>query len=248
MNRETWQLKVPLDAVLFDCDGTLSSIEGIDVLASYAGADVFQVVQALTADAMGRTGINASLYEKRLSLIRPSASQVATLAESYFVHRVSDAADVIALLQHLGKKVYVISAGLLPAVTNFAGKLGVPPQNVFAVDIQFDAAGAYQHFDAASPLIRNDGKRVIVEEIKKQCPRVLYVGDGLNDLAVRDLAARFVGYGGAYYRQNIAEQCEFYVRVPSLLPLLPLALTWEEGERLSEGERMLYEEGAASLL
>lgn len=228
MNKESWQLEIPLDAVLFDCDGTLSSIEGIDVLALQAGTDVFNIVHALTADAMSKTGLNPELYAKRLAMIRPSESQVTALAENYFIHRVDDAVEVIALLQRLGKKVCVLSAGLLPAVAGFAEKLGVPSENVFAVDIQFDRAGAYQDFDRTSSLINNDGKRVIVEEIKKKYPRVLYMGDGLNDLAVQDLVTRFVGYGGAYYRESIAERCEFYIREQSLLPLLPLVLTREE--------------------
>jgi phosphoserine phosphatase len=33
MLTKNWQLQHPLDAVVFDCDGTLSQIEGIDALA-----------------------------------------------------------------------------------------------------------------------------------------------------------------------------------------------------------------------
>ena len=93
------------------------------------------------------------------------------------------------------------------------------------MNIHFDEQGHYRDFDRTSPLIHNQGKRIIVEQLKKQHANLLYLGDGLNDLAVRDLVTRFVGYGGWYYRQNIADQCEFYIKSPSLLALLPLALT-----------------------
>jgi phosphoserine phosphatase len=243
VNKQTWQLKIPLDAILFDCDGTLSSIEGIDELAALAGPEIAHTVKVLTEEAMGRSGIDPDLYEKRLALVNPTQSQVEALSQLYFEHQAPYVVEVIALLQRLGKTIYILSAGLLPAVVSFAKQLNISPQHVFAVDIQFDAEGRYQGFDSSSPLIHNTGKRSIVEKIKQQHQQLLYTGDGLNDLAVRDLVARFVGYGGSYYRQNIADQCEFYIKAQSFLPLLPLALTREEYEKLSMKEKMLYDEG-----
>lgn len=229
------QLLTPLDAILFDCDGTLSSIEGIDELALLAGPEISRAVQNLTAEAMGKTGINPDLYQQRLLLVRPTKAQTDALGEKYFMHCTPDARQVISVLQQLGKKIYVLSAGLLPAVISFANRLHIPEQNVFAVDIEFDAEGNYRDFDHASPLIHNQGKRQIVEQLKTQHQQMLYVGDGLNDIAVRDLVTRFVGYGGNFYRQNIAELSDYYIKEQSLLPLLQLALTADEMEKLSVG-------------
>jgi len=247
VKKQDWQLKKPLDAILFDCDGTLSSIEGIDELAVSAGPEKAQAVQALTADAMGKTGINPEVYQKRLELVAPARAEVEQLGETYFRHCTPDSKAVISLFQQLGKPVYVLSAGLFEAVSWFANQLNIPPQHVFAVRIQFDEQGAYRDFDKTSPLIHNQGKRIIVEQLKKRHSRLLYLGDGLNDLAVRDLVTRFVGYGGSYYRQNIADQCEFYIKTPSLLPLLPLVLTAEEYDGLSVAERKLYDTGLVML-
>jgi phosphoserine phosphatase len=41
-----------LKLICFDCDSTLSSIEGIDELARLRGPEAFARVEALTADAM----------------------------------------------------------------------------------------------------------------------------------------------------------------------------------------------------
>lgn len=247
MNKQDWQLKIPLDAILFDCDGTLTSIEGIDELALLAGPEKSQAVQAMTAEAMGATGINPDLYQQRLALVCPTMTQMDTLAESYFTHCTPDAKLVISLLQQLGKSIYVLSAGLTPAVSSFATRLHIPLQNIFAVNVEFDTAGNYVDFDHASPLIHNHGKRQIVEQLKKHHQHTLYIGDGLNDIAVRDLVTRFVGYGGAYYRKNIAELCDFYITKPSLLPLLPLALTGDEIKKLSAQEWKWYEDGVKLL-
>lgn len=232
-----------IDAILLDCDGTLSSIEGIDELALMAGAEKARAVQMLTAEAMGKTGLNPEVYEKRLALVAPNKNQVEQLGEKYFTHITPDADVVISLLQKLGKSIYILSAGLFPSVSIFAKHLQIPAENVFAVKIQFDEKGNYKDFDHTSPLIHNHGKREIVQQLKNHHSEFLYVGDGMNDLAVRDLVTGFIGYGGNFFRQNIADQSDFYIKAQSLLPLLPLSLTENEYKNLSDEDKRLYEEG-----
>src|SRR5438034_1098141 len=113
----TWQLQNPISEVLFDCDGTLSSIEGIDTLAAMNG--VGKQVQSLTELAMGKTGINPVLYEERLDLVKPSLEQVIMVGKKYFENQAPHASEVIALLRKLNKSVYILSAGLQPAVDIF---------------------------------------------------------------------------------------------------------------------------------
>jgi len=236
-----WQLSTPVDAIIFDCDGTLSAIEGIDVLAEEN--KVGDIVQRLTADAMGKTGINPSLYEKRLQLVQPTQAQVQALGQKYIQSLVPDVAHVIDVFLYLKKAVYIVSAGVYPAVTILAASLGLPDRHVFAVKIYFDKAGHYLRHDRDSPLIHNHGKRHIMTQLKQHHSRMVYVGDGLNDLAVYDLVTRFVGYGGIYYRENIAKQCEYYLTASSMAPLIPLALTMEEVAKMREQDRALFEKG-----
>lgn len=216
----------PIDAVVFDCDGTLSSIEGIDELAEANG--VGAEVKKLTEEAMGHSGINPQLYRQRLALVLPTAQQVKALGEDYFLHKTADLLTVLQVLTDLGKAVYVVSAGLFPAVAGFARRLNLLESHVFAVNVYFNDSGNYLDFDHHSPLVLADGKRYIVQELQKRHPRLVYVGDGLNDLATQDIVTRFVGYGGAYYRENIRQMCQYYITEPSMLPLLHLCLTKEE--------------------
>lgn len=245
MNIPDWQLKKPLSAIVFDCDGTLSSIEGIDALAENNGTS--DIVQALTAEAMSKSGINPNLYQKRLDLVYPTRQQVITLGAQYFANQVIDAKNVIEVLQRLNKSVYIVSAGLMPAVAVFGQLLKVPRENIFAVNVSFDPEGLYTDFDRASPLISNEGKRIIVSQLIDKHPELMYVGDGMNDLAVTDIVTRFVGFGGIFYRKNIAEKSDFYIHNESMSGLLPLALTQQELTLLNQDEKNLYQKGLKTL-
>ncbi|MEO8965913.1 MAG: HAD-IB family phosphatase [Gammaproteobacteria bacterium] len=237
----SWQLQTPLDAIIFDCDGTLSAIEGIDHLAEQNGAG--DSVKQLTALAMGTTGLNPILYQQRLDLVKPTKEQILALAQDYFQHQSEDAAAVIQLFSRLKKKIYIISAGLYPSVVKFAELLGVSSENVFAVNVEFDQQGVYSHFDKTSPLSEVHGKKTIVTQLKNSNPSIAFVGDGLNDYSAYDLVTRFIGYGGAYYRENIAALCQFYITSISMAPLLPLTLTESEHDVLLPNEKILYSKG-----
>jgi phosphoserine phosphatase len=240
-----WQLQDPIDAFVFDCDGTLSTIEGIDELAEQNG--VGDAVRVLTAEAMGRSGINPDLYQKRLNLVRPSQQQVQSLGQSYITHQIPDISAVIQLLKRFNKTIYIISAGLYPAVASFGAQLQVPAQNIFAVDITFDQQGNYHAFDHTSPLVNVDGKRDVVAQLKMQHTQIAFIGDGLNDYSTYDLVTRFIGYGGVFYRANIAALCQFYISVLSMTPLLALTLTAQECLHLTAEEQRLYAQGLQAI-
>ncbi len=230
----------PIDAVIFDCDGTLSSIEGIDELANIN--HVGHIVKQLTQDAMGISGMTPQLYEKRLTLVRPTQAQVLSAGQEYIKHQTPDILQIIQLLYRLQKVVYIVSAGLLPAVKVLADFLKIPKENVFAVDIQFNQQGEYHDFDRASPMTRKNGKREIVFALKKKHNTLAFVGDGLTDYEVYDQVTRFVGYGGAYYRPNIAALCEYYIKTASMAPLIPFILTEHEMIQLSTVEKIFYQQ------
>lgn len=240
-----WTLTQTLDAICFDCDGTMSAIEGINELAKYSNTT--EKVEALTNIAMSETGITPTIYSERLKLIYPTQDNLITLAETYFENIAPDIAQVIQTYQRLNKVVYIISAGMNPAIKMFGNKLGIPSENIYAVDLFFDENGKYEKYDHSSPLIHNDGKRFLVNQIKSKHPHILHIGDGLNDVATMDIVTRFVGYGGFFNRDHIAELCQFYIRTKSLSALLPLSLTEDEQEYLTDDEQGLYHKGLSAI-
>lgn len=243
MKPSDYELDKAVDAVVFDCDGTLSTIEGINCLADING--VGEQVRVLTEKAMSQTGLSDRLYEERLSLVRPNRQQVIDLAMTYFSTRVYQVAEVIDLLQSLGKAVYVVSAGINPAVKLFASMLEVPAHQVIAVDIQFSRDGQYKGYDKACPCGHFSGKKLIAKKIKHDHPRLVWVGDGMNDVAVMGEVVRFVGFGGCQYREKVASMSDFYLKTVAMTPVLPLVLT--AGEVSALADKQLFQAGVSRI-
>lgn len=237
----SWQLSVPIQAIALDCDGTLSRIEGIDEVAKQNR--VGDEVRRMTTQAMNETGVTADLYQKRMTLVKPKRRQLIELGQRYYFNRTPDMISVIAAFKELGKEVHIVSAGMNPAVKIFGGLIGIPEKNIYAVNVFFDKDGNYIDYDHNAPTTDRDGKREIIKKLKTQYRHIVHVGDGMNDYETYDLVDRFIGYGGVYYREQIAKLCEFYIKSSSLSPLITLLLTQNEVERLSETTRKIYYKG-----
>ncbi|HAG61291.1 MAG TPA: phosphoserine phosphatase [Coxiellaceae bacterium] len=235
------------DAVFFDCDGTLSRIEGINFLAERNG--VGQTVKELTEHAMSQASLSKELYEQRLSEVRPTRGNFDDLVQAYHDNVSEDLIPVITLLQRLGVAVYVISAGNNPAVSEFAQKIGVPGCQVFCVDIEFDPLGNFQSYDRSSPLIRSGGKAELIQQLRAShgWSQVVLVGDGMNDAEASGAVEVFVGYGGHGYREKIAAMASVYLSHPSMAALLPIVLSSFEVNQLSKVDKQLYEKGLTVL-
>lgn len=223
--------------VVFDCDSTLSAIEGIDVLA---GAD--PRVRELTDAAMaGRLPLDA-VYGERLSLTRPDRARIDDLARRYVAALVPDARQVVGALLRAGVHVHVVSGGLRPALLPLAAELGIDAGAVHAVDLRLDDAGDFDGWQEDSPLARAGGKLALLRSLADVLPRpVLLVGDGATDLEARDAVDLFVAYAGVVERPNVTAAADVVIRSASLAPLLPLALAADASER---GDRAVRERGA----
>lgn len=212
--------------VIFDCDSTLSAIEGIDEL----GAGHREEIVALTDAAMrGEVPLEA-VYGQRLARIRPDRRAIEALGRQYISAAVPGAREVVAELLRIDVAVRILSGGLLQAILPFAAWLGLTPGDVAAVSVRFDALGAYTGFDEASPLARSGGKRSVVERWRGALPGpFLMVGDGVTDLEARPAVERFVAFAGVADRPAVTAAADRVIRGPSLLPLLDEVLPATEG-------------------
>ncbi|HEX6589913.1 MAG TPA: HAD-IB family phosphatase [Longimicrobiales bacterium] len=226
--------------VLFDCDSTLTALEGIDRL----GADRPELA-ALTAAAMSGRMALEDVYRERLELVRPGRDAVARLAADYMTHAVEDAGAVIAALSRAGVDVRVVSGGLLSAVARFAAGLGLAPDAVHAVDVHFDEDGRYAGFDEATPLARSRGKETLVRELAPGLARpILFVGDGVTDLEAAPAVDLFVAYAGVVDRPAVSGAAPVVIRSASLAPVLPLVL---DGSEVAPEDRALHAKGTRLL-
>lgn len=237
---------LPVDEVFFDCDSTLSTIEGIDELARLKGVEAR--IAALTNAAMdGRIPLQ-EVYAERLRLLAPTRADLRAIEEAYKRTVTPDARETIAALHALGRKVFIISGGLADAVVGFGLWLGLPRERIHAVGLSYNQLSGrwwdYQRCSEVgnpdesylmyeeSPLTSQHGKAEVIRSLRERGCRAMLVGDGASDLAAAHAVNVFVGFGGVVARPLVAANAPIFLRSPSLSPVLLLALDDGEGEHL----------------
>jgi phosphoserine phosphatase len=224
------------DLVFFDCDSTLSAIEGIDELARFKGKE--WRVGVLTEKAMNGDLDLAEVYGKRLQAIRPTRGELKAIEERYWETLVPDAEQVLAALHLLGKHIFIVSGGLAEPVRGFGKRLGVSAENIRAVELEYNELSGewWQYYQPQTqnrqtyldynegPLTVSSGKPAIIQALAAgKHGRRLMIGDGASDLATRPVVDLFVGFGGVVSREKVMKGSEIFVTVNSLAPILPLA-------------------------
>lgn len=202
--------------VFFDVDSTLSAIEGIDELA----AGNIEIAKLTEAAMNGEITMN-EVYGRRLEIIRPSRTDIESLARLYIERMIPDAPEVISSLQKAGVEILIVSAGIRQAILPLAEHLGVPARAVNAVDLVFDEAGNYVDFDRRSPMTRNGGKETVVMNIRSRTKgKAMFVGDGITDLEAKPAVDLFVGFGGVRARERVRAEADVFIDEPRLEPIL----------------------------
>lgn len=258
MTRTRW---TPFDLIFFDCDSTLSTIEGIDELAKLKGKETR--VSILTDKAMNGDLDLSQVYGKRLKAIRPTLGQLKEVEELYAQTIVPDAAEVIAALQFLGKEVFIISGGLVDAVRGFGRKLGVASNHIRAVELEYnELSGEWWHYNepqaqhqktyleyVEGPLTESSGKTQIINDLSQgYTGRRMMIGDGSSDLATKPNVDLFVGYGGVVARTKVRNESDIFIESPSLSPILPLAVGRAGYDRVRDTQfEAVFERGLALL-
>lgn len=196
--------------VALDVDSTLCSIEGIDWLAERRGPEVASRVAALTDRAMRGEVPLEEVYGRRLSIVRPRREDVDALGRAYIDTIAPGAVETIAGWRSRGVRVILLSSAISHAILRLAQHVGLGPDEVYAVDVKFDAIGAWGGFDASSPLVTTVGKRDIISKLDLPRP-LIGVGDGSTDLAVRGTADAFAAFTGFVSRPTVADNADFVV-------------------------------------
>jgi phosphoserine phosphatase len=194
-------------SVVLDVDSTVSGIEGIDWLAERRGADVAARVVGLTDRAMrGEIALDA-VYGERLDLVRPSREEVGALADEYIATLAPGAREAIDRLRSHGRRVVLVSGGIREAILPLAVHLGISVDDVYAVPVRFASNGAFAGFDGSSPLATATGKRAVAELLALP-RRVLAMGDGSTDLAMRPAVDAFAAFTGFVRREPVCAKAD----------------------------------------
>lgn len=211
------------EVICFDCDSTLSRVEGIDELARREG--LFDEVAALTDKAMNGELALEEVYAHRLAMIKPNQAAIDWLADLYIQEMVEGVQETVDALIAKGKEVHIISGGLRQAILPLASYLRIPEDQVHAVDVVFDEKGDYQDFARQSPLAMSGGKARICRRLRMRYASLAMVGDGKTDLEAKEAGAYMIGFGGVVRRPLVEAQADCYVSDSSLLAVLPHLLS-----------------------
>jgi len=208
--------------LIFDCDSTLSSIEGIDELGRVRGAEVFARVEAMTNDAMNGKISVESVFGSRLEIIRPGRKDVEEVGRRYIETAEPTALATLAAIRAAGWTPLILSGGFRQAIRPLADFLGIA--RVEAVDLFFDEEGRYTGFDEAYPTTRSGGKPEVVNRLKTELKpaKVVMIGDGASDLETKPVVDLFVGFGRYVARERVKrEAASFITSLDELAALLP---------------------------
>ncbi|XP_062197907.1 phosphoserine phosphatase, chloroplastic-like [Phragmites australis] len=207
---ETWR---NADAVCFDVDSTVCLDEGIDELADFCGAG--QAVAEWTAKAMTGTVPFEEALAARLSLIKPSLSQVEECLEKRPPRISPGMADLIKKLKANNTDVFLVSGGFRQMIKPVAFELGIPPENIIANQLLFGTSGEYAGFDPTEPTSRSGGKARAVQQIRQDhgYKTIIMIGDGATDLEARQPggADLFFCYAGVQMREAVAAKADWAV-------------------------------------
>jgi phosphoserine phosphatase len=189
-------------SVVIDVDSTLCGVEGIDWLAEQRGGDVGRRVAQLTDRAMrGEIALDA-VYGERLAIVSPTLTEVRELARVYVATLAAGAADAVQQMRRARRRVVLVSGGLREAILPVAAQLGVAPADLHAVSVRFGPDGRYSGYDTTSPLATADGKGRVVRSLDLP-RRILAVGDGATDLAMRADVDAFAAFTGFVRREAV---------------------------------------------
>jgi len=206
--------------VIFDCDSTLSAIEGIDELARARGPQVFTEVEAMTTAAMeGKIPVE-DVFSRRLAIIRPRRADVAAVGRLYVEKVEPTALAAVTQLKAAGWTPLILSGGFRQIIEPLAAHLGIA--RIEAVDLDFDAAGNYTGFDEKFPTTRSGGKPELITAIKRELSpaRVVMVGDGVSDLETKPAVDLFVGFGRYSERAKVKAGAHAFIHSLAELPAL----------------------------
>lgn len=227
---------------LFDCDSTLSAVEGIDELADHPEHQ--ERIAELTEQAMDGQIPLEEVYGRRLSLLNPTRDEIRKVKASYKANAVPDAQAVIAALEHVEIETWIVSGGLREPVAEFATWLGVPPDRVRAVEAHFDPLDGEWWDGRSQPryadhagceLTTTTGKADVIRQSVRTEGRRLFVGDGVSDLAAADEVDLFIAYAGVISRPAVVEEAPVVVNCESLAPVLALAVGPRRVHELLDG-------------
>ena len=192
-------------SVVFDCDSTLSDLEGIDALCDALPPE--EAAQVARADRRrderrGPAGrrLRATTRHRAAVRRRPASAWGAATWSGWCRAR----AEVVRTLLDRGVDVAIVSGGLAPAVRILARELGSPGTPCTRWTFASTTRAGTSTSTAPRPCGATRARSRCSRRCRARRSPLLFVGDGVTDLEAKDVVDLFVGYGGVVAREAVS--------------------------------------------
>uniref|UniRef100_A0A7D7QY02 Glycerol-3-phosphate dehydrogenase [NAD(+)] n=1 Tax=Chlamydomonas raudensis TaxID=284013 RepID=A0A7D7QY02_9CHLO len=210
------------EAICFDVDCTITTNDGLDLLAEFMGKG--EECEKITNQAMDGTVDLSESLEQRLQIINCTPADVKRFikANPPQSRLAPGIVPFIKALKSRGIHIFLLTGGFREIMLPIAAYLDIPMENVFANRMlwQWDdetmEPTKLVGFDTSEPTSRNQGKPEAIMQIRDKYPynSVVMIGDGITDLEavqVTGAADLFIGYGGIIEREMVKSEADWYV-------------------------------------
>lgn len=203
---------------VFDFDSTLTSVEGLDVLAEISlknnpeRDEVVKKIQEITDLGIdGDISFTDSL-SRRIALLKANKSQLGELID-FLKTKLSDSVKANQpFFEKYRDQIYVISCGFKEFIEPVVADLGIAPERVFANTFKYDQDGTIIGFDEANPLSQHNGKVNCLKESGID-GEIQIIGDGYSDYVMRreGVADKFFAYTENVSRKKATDNADHVV-------------------------------------
>jgi phosphoserine phosphatase len=197
--------------VLFDLSSTLATVETWDLLSKHK--PIPQNIKEINNNAMNGHLSSKELLQKllpQLSVSRQDKDEIKNIA---LTHLSVDALRLIRKLCQLPHvRLGILSLHFQETVSEVGSLIGCDPLLCYGLRLNYDTNGQSNGYDADQLITQENGKALVVQDIKSKYPDsiVVHIGDSVTDLATQGIADMFIGYGGVEVRQKVRDKSKFF--------------------------------------
>tara|TARA_Y100001934_G_scaffold275614_1_gene370516 strand:- start:5013 stop:5684 length:672 start_codon:yes stop_codon:yes gene_type:complete len=209
---------MPNRKFVFDFDSTLTSVEGLDVLAEISLRNnpdksiVVNKIQEITDRGIdGDISFSDSL-SSRIALLNANKSQLLELIELLKTKLSNSVKANKEFFNKYRDQIYVISCGFKEFIEPVVAELNIEPERVFANTFVFDEDDLIIGFDQTNPLSQHNGKVNCLKSSGIQ-GEIQIIGDGYSDFVMKreGVADTFFAYTENVSRKKAVDNADYVV-------------------------------------
>lgn len=193
---------------VFDFDSTLTSVEGLDVLAEITLANnprkneiIEEIINITNLGIDGEISFPESL-ERRIKQLNAKKSDLLLLVKELRKHVSSSIERNKEFFQNYGEHIYVISAGFKEFIIPIVAEYNIPAERVYANTFVFNENDEIIGFDRDNVLSKTNGKIQCLRDMNLE-GEVQMIGDGYSDYVTREAGVADTFFA---YTENVTRQ------------------------------------------